>query len=124
MMLKEEGYGFEDLHKVIADGRIVRCDPVTKLWERRQPGVDKAFWDDNPTLRRILKAIDQGDEGMVRETKSLWRPSTNRSQPDSARTSAVPEGDPPKEVEPDTGVASVDVGPRIEDEDEDNETSP
>lgn len=55
MLLKEDGYGFDELHKVIKDGRIVRCDPITKVWERKHPGVDRETWERYPSLRALIE---------------------------------------------------------------------
>lgn len=55
MLLKEVGYGFDDSHTVIKGGRTVRCDPTTKVSERKPPGVDRDTWDKHPSLRALLK---------------------------------------------------------------------
>ena len=52
----EEGFGYEDLHKVISNGHIVQVDPLTGKWRRRPAGVSKDLWDRYPSIRARLIA--------------------------------------------------------------------
>ena len=52
----EEGFGYEDLDKVISNGHIVQIDPLTGKWRRRPAGVSKDLWDRYPSIRARLIA--------------------------------------------------------------------